>query len=53
MKRHDMLLTMFASVPVAGRVESGDITISGDATLYEAFVGLIEPVVTNFPVVTP
>ena len=53
MKRPDLLMTMFAGVPVAGRVKSGDITISGDAALYDALVGLIEPVVTNFPVVTP
>jgi hypothetical protein len=46
-------MTLFAGVPVAARVASGDIKIEGDATLYDALVGLIEPVVQNFPVVTP
>ncbi len=51
--RPDLLMTLFAGVPAADRIASGAIAIAGDATLYPAFVGLIEPIVTNFPVVTP
>ncbi len=53
MKRPDLLMTLFAGVPVSARVESGDVKIEGDAALYDALVGLIEPVVQNFPVVSP
>jgi len=34
-------------------IASGDIKITGDASLYEELCGLIEPVVQNFPIVTP
>jgi alkyl sulfatase BDS1-like metallo-beta-lactamase superfamily hydrolase len=53
MKRPELLMTLFAGVPFAGRVESGDIAIEGDAGLYAALVDLIEPLTPNFPVVTP
>jgi alkyl sulfatase BDS1-like metallo-beta-lactamase superfamily hydrolase len=53
MARPMLLMTMFAGLPVADRVASGDIVVEGDPSLYEALVGLIEPIVTNFPVVTP
>ncbi|MBI3437890.1 MAG: hypothetical protein HY054_04445 [Proteobacteria bacterium] len=53
MKRPDLLMTLFVGMPFQPRVESGDIAIKGDATLYAALVGLIEPLAPNFPVVTP
>jgi alkyl sulfatase BDS1-like metallo-beta-lactamase superfamily hydrolase len=53
MKRPDLLMTLFAGLPYAARVESGDIAMTGDASLYGALVGLIEPFTPNFPVVTP
>ena len=53
MKRPDLLMTLFIGMPFAPRVESGDIVIEGDAELYAALVGLIEPLTPNFPVVTP
>jgi alkyl sulfatase BDS1-like metallo-beta-lactamase superfamily hydrolase len=53
MKRPDLLMTLFAGIPFAARVESGDIVIEGDASLYAALVDLIEPLAPNFPVVTP
>jgi alkyl sulfatase BDS1-like metallo-beta-lactamase superfamily hydrolase len=53
MKRPDLLMTLFAGIPFAARVESGDIVIEGDASLYAALVDLIEPLTPNFPVVTP
>ncbi|MFI4975019.1 MAG: alkyl/aryl-sulfatase [Caulobacterales bacterium] len=53
MKRPDLLMTLIAGVPFAPRVESGDIVIEGDASLYAALVGLIEPAIANFPIVTP
>ncbi len=36
-----------------GLIASGAITITGDASLYETLTDLIEPIVQNFPVVTP
>ena len=53
MKRPDLLMTLFVGMPFQPRVESGDIVIKGDASLYGALVGLIEPLAPNFPVVTP
>ena len=53
LKRPDLLMTLFAGVPFAPRVESGDIVIEGDASLYAALVDLIEPITPNFPIVTP
>jgi alkyl sulfatase BDS1-like metallo-beta-lactamase superfamily hydrolase len=53
MARPDLLMTLFAGLPFAPRVESGDIVIEGDAALYAALVGLIEPLTPNFPIVTP
>jgi alkyl sulfatase BDS1-like metallo-beta-lactamase superfamily hydrolase len=40
-------------VPPAARITSGDIAVDGDGSLYEALAAVIEPVVANFPVVTP
>jgi alkyl sulfatase BDS1-like metallo-beta-lactamase superfamily hydrolase len=53
MARPDLLMTLFIGLPFAARVESGDIGVEGDASLYEALVDLIEPLVPNFPIVTP
>jgi alkyl sulfatase BDS1-like metallo-beta-lactamase superfamily hydrolase len=53
MKRPDLLMTLLAGIAVTARVESGDVRIEGDATLYDALVGLIEPLAPNFPIVTP
>lgn len=53
LKRPDLLMTLFAGLPFAARIESGDIVIEGDASLYAALVGLIEPISPNFPIVTP
>ena len=46
-------MTLLAGVPFEPQVASGDIVIEGDASLYAAFVGLIEPLTPNFPIVTP
>ncbi len=51
--RPQLLMTLLAGIPPAALIASGDIAVSGDATLYEALCGLIEPVVQNFPIVTP
>jgi alkyl sulfatase BDS1-like metallo-beta-lactamase superfamily hydrolase len=53
MKRPELLMTLLAGVAPAARIASGDITIDGDGSLYEALAGMIEPVAANFPVVTP
>jgi ubiquinone biosynthesis protein UbiJ len=46
-------MTLFAGQPAAPLIESGEIKAEGDASLYAALVGLIEPVTNNFPIVTP
>lgn len=51
--RLNLLMTLFAGVPVNSLLSSGDIVVEGDVALYEALVGLIDPVVSNFPIVTP
>jgi len=53
MKRPDLLMTLFAGVPASTKIQSGDIEIKGDASLYELFAAMIEPIAANFPVVTP
>jgi alkyl sulfatase BDS1-like metallo-beta-lactamase superfamily hydrolase len=53
MKRPELLMTLLAGVPAGPRIASGEIEIKGEASLYEVLTGLIEPVASNFPVVTP
>lgn len=51
--RPALLMTLLAGAPAAGLIASGAIAITGDASLYDALTDLIEPIVQNFPVVTP
>jgi len=53
MMRPHLLMTLFAGAPFKPLMESGDIKVEGDASLYAALVDLIEPLNTNFPIVTP
>lgn len=53
MARIELLMTLFAGVPVASRVAEGAIRFDGDASAYDALVDLIEPIDTNFNIVTP
>ncbi|MBI1329900.1 MAG: MBL fold metallo-hydrolase [Alphaproteobacteria bacterium] len=53
MARPALLMTLLARMPSAPMVQSGDIKIDGDASLYETLCGLIEPVNPNFNIVTP
>jgi len=53
LSRPDLLMTLFAGVPAADRIGSGDIIVDGDPALYEALVDLFEPVDPNFNIVTP
>lgn len=53
MARPDFLLSLMAGMPIAPRIESGDVVMIGEAALYQALVDLIEPLTPNFPVVTP
>jgi alkyl sulfatase BDS1-like metallo-beta-lactamase superfamily hydrolase len=53
MTRPDLLMSLFMGAPLAGRIESGEVAVEGDAALYQALVDLIEPLKPNFPIVTP
>ncbi|HEY8515944.1 MAG TPA: alkyl sulfatase dimerization domain-containing protein [Candidatus Binatia bacterium] len=53
MQRIDMLMTLFAGVPVSVRTASGNIVTEGDADAWPALVGMIDALDTNFPIVTP
>ena len=53
MKRPDLLMSLFAGMPLAPRIESGDVKAVGDVSLYAALVEMIEPLSLNFPIVTP
>jgi alkyl sulfatase BDS1-like metallo-beta-lactamase superfamily hydrolase len=53
MSRPDLMMTLFAKIPIGMKVAKGDIKLDGDLRLYEALVDLIEPVDSNFEVVTP
>ena len=53
LRRPFLLMTLFAGAPIAPLIESGEISIDGDPSVYTALVDLIEPLNPNFPVVTP
>lgn len=53
MTRPDLLMSLFVRMPIAPRVESGDVKATGDLGVYQALVDLIEPINANFPIVTP
>jgi alkyl sulfatase BDS1-like metallo-beta-lactamase superfamily hydrolase len=53
LKRPDLLLTLLAGTPPRPLIDAGQISVTGDPTLYEALTDMIEPVVANFPIVTP
>ena len=45
----DLIATLLDASPMTGRA----IVVEGDVTLYPALLGLIDPLVANFPIVTP
>ena len=49
MARMDLLMTLFAGVPVSVRTASGAIVTEGDAAAYPALAAMIDPIDTNFP----
>jgi alkyl sulfatase BDS1-like metallo-beta-lactamase superfamily hydrolase len=49
----DLLMTLFAKIPVGIKMAKGDIVMEGDSGLFEALADVIEPVDANFAVVTP
>ncbi|MFM9862921.1 MAG: alkyl/aryl-sulfatase [Micropepsaceae bacterium] len=53
MKRSDMLETLLAGVPLTLKTTTGAIKSTGNASTYADLVGMIDPVNSNFPVVTP
>ncbi|HYW90942.1 MAG TPA: alkyl sulfatase dimerization domain-containing protein [Gammaproteobacteria bacterium] len=53
MQRANLLMTLFAGAAYEPLVDSGEITVAGDPSLYAALVDLIEPLARNFPIVTP
>ena len=53
MKRSDLLETLLAGVPVAFKRVTGAIKIEGRPDVYRELAGLIDPVTTNFNIVTP
>ena len=53
MNRSDMLETLLAGVPVGLKTTTGAIKVEGKSGAYGELVGLIDPVNSNFPVVTP
>ncbi len=53
MSRLELLMTLLAGVPVAGRVAEGAIQVEGEVAAYEALAASIAPPNPNFNVVTP
>ncbi|MBU2549611.1 MAG: MBL fold metallo-hydrolase, partial [Proteobacteria bacterium] len=49
----DMAMTLLAKVPIGILAARGNIEMEGDKSLYPALADLIEPVDSNFAVVTP
>jgi Alkyl sulfatase C-terminal len=53
MSRPDLLMSLFAGLPIATRISTGDVSATGDVSLYESLTAAIEPLTPNFPIVTP
>jgi alkyl sulfatase BDS1-like metallo-beta-lactamase superfamily hydrolase len=53
LRRPDLLATLLAGVPSEPRIASRDIVVEGDRGLYARLAGLIDPIVADFPIVTP
>jgi len=53
LKRPELLALLMAGVPIAARIQSGDVAADGDPALFDALAGLIEPFTPNFAIVTP
>jgi alkyl sulfatase BDS1-like metallo-beta-lactamase superfamily hydrolase len=53
MTRDDLLQTLLAAVPVLVKTVSGAIQIEGRSGAYGELTALIDPVDSNFPIVTP
>ncbi|MFN0119697.1 MAG: alkyl/aryl-sulfatase [Blastocatellia bacterium] len=51
--RPALVKTLFGGAPIDPLLESGEIVLTGDASLYPALISLIEAIVPNFPIVTP
>lgn len=51
--RPELLLTLLAGSPAGPRIAADHIKVEGDAALYVALAEMIEPLVPNFPIVTP
>jgi alkyl sulfatase BDS1-like metallo-beta-lactamase superfamily hydrolase len=53
MPRPHLLMTLFAGAPAQGFIDSGEVKAQGDASLLASLADLIEPLDTNFNIVTP
>lgn len=53
MKRSDLLETLLAGVPVGLKTATGAIKVEGKSDAYRELVVLIDPINTNFNIVTP
>jgi alkyl sulfatase BDS1-like metallo-beta-lactamase superfamily hydrolase len=53
MTRPHLLMTLFAGAPAQGFIDSGEVKAQGDASLLASLADLIEPLDTNFNIVTP
>ncbi len=53
MKREDMLQTLLAGVPVGLKTTTGAIKVDGNSGAYGELVGMIDPIASNFNIVTP
>ncbi len=51
--RVDLLQTLLAGVPVSLKTATGAIKVQGKSDSYAELVSLIDPVASNFPIVTP
>lgn len=53
MPRAELLMTLFAGVPLPLRLEAGGIDAIGEIDAYARLISLISPLAPNFPIVTP
>jgi alkyl sulfatase BDS1-like metallo-beta-lactamase superfamily hydrolase len=53
MKRSDLMETLLAGVPIGIKRATGVIKIEGKPDAYSELVALIDPINTNFNIVTP
>jgi alkyl sulfatase BDS1-like metallo-beta-lactamase superfamily hydrolase len=53
LSREILIQTLLSGADAAALVQRGDIAVTGKPDIYPALTRMIDPIVANFPIVTP